>query len=384
MGTSVRFLHTSDWQLGMPAAFLAKRSAEVPAEFARARLDAVERLGQVAVDKQCDFIVVAGDVFDTNSPDPQQLARAIDQLQGLPVPVYLLPGNHDSFDPSSVYRREEFARLDSVHVLTDSEPVAVADGVELVGAPFLTRHPAVDPVEEALDKLQELPDGTNLRILLAHGQVEGFGDEALLDLEGMTDAIDEGRIHYVALGDRHGTLEVAPRVWFSGSPEVTDFDDREKESGNVLVVELSDGGAEAKGSADVEPVEVGRWAFRAVDGVIGSDEELTAWIERVESIDHKTRTVVKYSLEGEVTLDQQVRLDAAIEDFERRFACFYRRDRTWDLVVVPGDDTGDLGLTGFPARAAAELHEIATGQGPEARTAQRAWRMLYRFTREDV
>lgn len=378
MGTSVRFLHTSDWQLGMPAAFLAKHDMEVPAEFARARLEAVERLGQVAQEKDCAFIVVAGDVFDTNSPEPRQLARAIDTLQALPVPVYLLPGNHDSFDPSSVYRRAEFASLDGVHVLIDSEPVEVAEDVELVGAPFLTRHPATDPVAEALQDLPPLPDA-HLRILLAHGQVESFGDDALLDLDGITSAIAEGTLHYAALGDRHGTLQVTPEVWFSGSPEVTDFDDTEKDSGNVLIVDISPEGT------FVEPVSVGKWAFRAVNGSVSSDTELDAWLARIEAIEHKDRTVVKYSLEGEVTIDQQIRLDAAIEGFRDRFTCFYPRTRTHDLVVVPGEDErADMGLTGFPARAAAELHDLATGQGPDAHTAQRAWRMLYRYTREDV
>lgn len=375
---AVRFLHTSDWQLGMPAAFLARYDDAVPAEFARARLDAVERLGEVAAERGCAFIVVAGDVFDSNSPDPQQLGRAVERLRGLPVPAYLLPGNHDSLDPSSVYRRPEFAGLaeHGVHVIRDSEPIEVAEGVQLVGAPFRSRTPAADPVAAALSGLDR-PAG--IRILVGHGQLEGFGGEALIDARALAAAVAEGVVDYVALGDRHGTLEAAPRTWFSGSPEVTDFDDVEHDSGRVLVVDVA---ADAAGerTVAVEPVRVGRWAFRAVDADIASDADLDAFLARLAELPDKDRTVVKYSLRGEVTIGQKLRLDAALDRFRDLFACLYRRERTFDLAVVPGDGRlPDLGLTGVPARAAERLIAHAQSGSDGAETAARALRTLIRL-----
>ena len=48
------------------------------------------------------------------------------------------------------------------------------------------------------------------------------------------------RVHYVALGDKHSRTEVGEggRVWYSGSPEVTNYDHVEADSGHVLVVDV--------------------------------------------------------------------------------------------------------------------------------------------------
>ena len=47
---SVRFLHTSDWQIGMGRRFLGEDNQRL---FDEARLAAVEKLFAVAADRQC-------------------------------------------------------------------------------------------------------------------------------------------------------------------------------------------------------------------------------------------------------------------------------------------------------------------------------------------
>ena len=49
-------------------------------------------------------------------------------------------------------------------------------------------------------------------------------------------------MHYVALGDKHSRTEVGStgRVWYSGSPEVTNYDDIEPDPGHVLVVDVDE------------------------------------------------------------------------------------------------------------------------------------------------
>ncbi len=94
-----RFLHSADWQLGMTRHFL---SEEAQARFSQDRLDAVRALGRLARDEACEFVVVAGDVFESNQVDRRTIARAIEALRAIDVPVYLLPGNHDPLDAASV------------------------------------------------------------------------------------------------------------------------------------------------------------------------------------------------------------------------------------------------------------------------------------------
>ena len=58
----------------------------------------------------------------------------------------------------------------------------------------------------------------------------------------MEAAIDRGAVHYVALGDKHSRMQVGTtgRIWYSGSPEVTNYDDIEPDPGHVLVVDVDE------------------------------------------------------------------------------------------------------------------------------------------------
>ena len=64
----MRFIATGDWQLGMTAHYL---SEEARPRFHRARLDAVARIGALAAETGAEFVLVCGDVFETN-----QIGRA--------------------------------------------------------------------------------------------------------------------------------------------------------------------------------------------------------------------------------------------------------------------------------------------------------------------
>ena len=73
----VRFVHTADWQLGMTRHFL---DADAQARFSEARIEAVRKIGKLAADNDCPFVVVSGDVFDTNHVERQVIVRALEEI----------------------------------------------------------------------------------------------------------------------------------------------------------------------------------------------------------------------------------------------------------------------------------------------------------------
>src|SRR5258705_11924583 len=264
----IRFLHSGDWQLGMTRSVLGD---EAQARFAEARIAVVRRLGELARVQRCDFALVCGDVFESSQIERRTLARALEAIASIPVPVYLLPGNHDPLDAASVYRSAVFrdAAPDHVRVLDDARPREVAPGVELVGAPWLSRRPAQNP---ALAALAELGPPGPLRIFAAHGGIDALTpdrrDASLLPLAPIEQAIAQGRIHYAALGDRHSLTRVdaTGRIWYAGTPEPTDFDEREP--GFALVVELD------RDRVGAEPHHVGTWRFARSEpaSLVGPDD----------------------------------------------------------------------------------------------------------------
>lgn len=372
--TAVTFIHTSDFQLGMTRWFL---SPSAQSRFDDDREEAVVRLGELATETGAEFIVVAGDVFEHNSLNTSTLLRSKEVLKNLPVPVYLLPGNHDPLVADSIFFNS-FA--DNVHVIADSEPIEVRPGVHIVGAPYLSKRANYDLVRRALEPLEPLDraSGAVARIAVGHGQVESRAGEAedsdadTIDLAFVEDCLDRGVIDYLALGDTHSTASLGRtgKVWFSGSPETTAFDDRERDSGYALVVRVEGE------TVDVDRHSVGRWAFRALDADVNSMDDVERFLAELEEMPGKTRTAVKYSLRGTLGLSAQARLEQGLANLEEVFASLKPRERTMDLHLAPSEDElSELSLSGYAADALSELLEDL-----ENPTARDAANLLFRLS----
>lgn len=163
--------------------------------------------------------MVCGDVFESNDIDRKVLVRALDKMRAAaPLAFYLLPGNRNPLNASSIFRSPAFRgpKSDNVTVLDGSEPVQAASGVELVAAPWPSKRPLTDLVNESCEGLEPI-DG--LRVVCGHGAVDSLSPEtsrpADISLERLEERIGSGVIHYVALGDRHSTTNVGAdgRVW---------------------------------------------------------------------------------------------------------------------------------------------------------------------------
>jgi DNA repair exonuclease SbcCD nuclease subunit len=354
----MRFVHTADWQLGMTRRFLGagrpgQAAGEAQARFAQARTDAVAALGRVAADEGAAFVVVCGDVFESNLVGPDVVGRACEALRSVAVPVLLLPGNHDPADAALVMRRADFARRCPPHVTVLDRPGVheVAPGVEVVAAPWPTKRPLSDLVADQLRALGPAPPGV-VRVLAGHGAVDVLSpdahDPAVVHTDACRAALADGRVHYVALGDRHSTwaLPGEPRIGYSGAPEVTAHD--ETDPGNVLVVDAGPDGAV------VRPVRVGRWAFTRETTTLDTDDDLAALDARLATLPAPERTALRLVCEGTLTLRQRARLDDVLTNHAPVLAAL--EVDTDELVTRPDDaDVEALGLSGFAASAAAEL-----------------------------
>lgn len=372
-----RFLHTSDWQLGMTRHFLGD---EAQAALSRARFEAIRRIGQIAAAERCDLVVVAGDVFESNQVDRRTVARALEALTAIPVPVYLLPGNHDCLDAASVYRSPTFtkSRPANVHVLEDALPLVVRPGVEVVGVPWRSKRPLSDLIAAAGAALEQRPGV--IRVCVAHGMVDYLSpdreDPALIDLRGAEALLAQGKIHYVALGDRHSLTRVGGggRVWYSGSPEPTDYD--EDNPGQVLVVEVDADRVQAT------PHRTGTWRFERRHFDVASDADLDVLDLWLRDAADKDRTVVKLGLAGTLTLRGAARLEAIIEKAKDLFAAIEDPERHRDITVLPDDeDFSGLELSGFARSALDALRARATAGGVDSEAARGALGLLVRLAR---
>ncbi|RUP79809.1 DNA repair exonuclease [Corynebacterium propinquum] len=385
---NVTFLHTSDFQLGMHRRFL---DGDAGARFEESRLLAIEKLGELAQQEGCAFILVAGDVFDDNSLERRTLDRALETMQSLPVPVYLLPGNHDPLVADSIFFSAR--ELTNIHVIDNNTPQEVADGVELVGAPLLVKNPDHDLVAAALEGLKPT---SAIRVMVGHGQVESYGDEIkpdLIDLNCVETALASGTIDYLALGDTHSTasLGTTGKVWFSGAPETTDFhkltdwgfptDGGETDSGNALVVSITKPATHPVQQAEVSVVKhaIGQWQFHALQPELDDAATVDGFLNYLHSYDNKRRTVVKYYLHGALSLTDTMRLERELADLRPSFGALYESRSSPGLNFQPeADELENLDVSGYARAALEELlndadHDYAARDGAH---------LLFRLTKE--
>lgn len=381
----MRFVHTADWQLGMTRYFL---NGEAQPRYSAARRDVVAGLGALAAEVGAEFVVVAGDVFEDNQLAPRVVSQSLEAMRAIGVPVYLLPGNHDPLDASSVYTSALFTSEcpDNVTVLDRPGVHEVRQGLQIVAAPWRSKAPTTDLVADVLDGLAA-DDVT--RIVVGHGGVDIFVPDkdrpSLIHLAALEAAIARGAAHYVALGDKHSRMQVGPtgRVWYSGSPEVTNYDDIEADSGHVLVVDIDD--ADPRRPVVVEPRRVGSWRFVSLRRSVDNSRDVADLDINLDLMPAKERTVVRLALTGSLTVTDKATLDACLDKYARLFASLALWEKQTDIAVVPADgEFDDLGIGGFAAAAVDELVTTARSDGEDADSARAALALLLRLVDRGV
>jgi DNA repair exonuclease SbcCD nuclease subunit len=211
---SLRLIHTSDVHIDSDSFSGEGREA--------ARLRAQNAFGRVIDtlrEKSADLLLVAGDLFDSSRVAQEPVDFVLSQLARASCPVVLLPGNHDCFDESSIYRRIDFRRAGPhVHVVTD------VDGERLEfpeleatvwGRAMVDHDPANEPLVKVPARLGDL-----WHIGIAHGLLSMEGAELRSSLITARQ-IEESGLDYLAMGHLHVFREVSQRptrACYSGSP----------------------------------------------------------------------------------------------------------------------------------------------------------------------
>ena len=144
-----RFLHTADWHLGMKYAKLglnAEKAREVRIQTANAIIEYAQK-------HNVDFIIVAGDLFDSNDIERDLIDTVIRILQkAAPIPVYILPGNHDPLTIDSIYADPSWKTLSNTYIIDQPKPLFVPN------IP-VTLYPC--PVTQKQTKKTSLTDSSN-------------------------------------------------------------------------------------------------------------------------------------------------------------------------------------------------------------------------------
>lgn len=386
MNMRVKFLHTADWQIGKPFAGIADTTKRVLVQ--QARLNVLSRIGAEAVRHGAEFIVVSGDLFDSPSPTRDDVAAVCSAVGRLRIPVLAIPGNHDHGGPGGVWVQRFF--LDQQSALAPKlRPLLTAEPVELENAvifpcPLLRRHEADDTT--AWLRTQDLDlarFGDKPRIVLAHGSVQGFATENDEEDVGGSyvnridlDHLPENEFDYIALGDWHGTKQVAANAWYSGTPEIDRFPKgAENRPGNVLAVEA------ARGTTPVvTEIRTARLGWLSHSFTFSEDESLDTLTTDIDRLlgSRAQEDLLVLELAGSLGIDAGVRLERLLEGWQARLLRIKLANRT-TIAPTPGEVAALTQRAGDPliSRVATRLFDEASKGGEVAEIARIALRELY-------
>jgi DNA repair exonuclease SbcCD nuclease subunit len=232
---SFRFLHSADWQIGKPFA----RYGQTGALLRAARLDAIDRLAQAARQRGAFHVLVAGDVYDTETPDALTRRGPVERMRRhSDLHFWLMPGNHDPHRPGGLWQKLATDGLPSnVHLMLEAAPVTIAPNVVVLPAPLTTKHETRDLTawwDKAATALGVV------RIGLAHGGVREFRSEGESPNKIDPERKASAGLAYLGLGDWHRTQEVRPGLWYAGTPEPDRHNSQTE--GAALLVELHQDG----------------------------------------------------------------------------------------------------------------------------------------------
>jgi DNA repair exonuclease SbcCD nuclease subunit len=252
----MRFLHIADTHLGYQA--YAKLDENGLNQREVDCYSAFDQAIDLAIEKKVDFVLHAGDLFNTIRPSNRTIFVALSGISRLAqedIPFIVISGNHSTprlRETGSVFRIFDF--FDNVHPVYKGryEPLEMNDC-------FLHLVPHCLDSTVLAQELKKVKTKEGRNVLALHAGVIGIDVFRMGDFNELLVApgeIDKG-MDYVALGHYHEYAHLFDRAYYPGSTERLSFSEAKREKGVLLV---DDGKEEfiplqTREMLDLEPIE---------------------------------------------------------------------------------------------------------------------------------
>lgn len=285
---SFSFVHTADLHLDSPFKGISDISESISAELTKATFATFNRIVDFCIEKEVDFLLVAGDVYDGADRSLRAQLRFRDGLRRLHdsgISAYIAHGNHDPLDGWS-------ANLDwpkNVHIFGGKSVETVRfekDGEEIAqicGTSFRTRKMTANLARKFSDT--ERPEEGLFNIGLLHcnvGRDTGHEPYAPCTLKDLID-LD---FDYWALGHVHkgGIINEDPPVVYAGNPQ--GLHPGEVGAKGCFLVSVNEKG---KPTLEFNEMDSVRWFVEemSIDSLHTEEEIISGMYERIEGLREK-------------------------------------------------------------------------------------------------
>jgi exonuclease SbcD len=266
----LRIIHTADVHLGARHDDLGEQaSAQRERQFA-----AFTAAIDLALAEKVDLFLIAGDLFDSNVQPRRSVERVAAQIKRLAdskIRTVVIPGTHDAYDRSSIYRAYDLKALagslpddDLVTILSPDQPNVHITACDVVvhGPVFATKKAPYSPLRDLAGQAGDPP--ATWRVGMVHGSIAIPGKTERDDVVITTDEIAATGFDYLALGHWHSAQQARAggvTYGYAGAPEAVALD--QDRAGKVLLVELEE--IAGRRSVTVQERQVGATRFEKIE-----------------------------------------------------------------------------------------------------------------------
>lgn len=394
----LRFLHVADLHLGLR---ITRFEGTAIDRIREARFAALERIrNEVSQPNSAyQFVIIAGDLFDDVRVSRSISNRAFKLLESFSVPVLLIPGNHDPYEPGSLWETPPWnsERKPLVHLLCERKPFTGIEGVTIFPCPVFRKRSADDPTRWIGDHPRT--DANDFRIGIAHGSVMDRPDLPTDDHPISPTAPTDLDLDYMALGHWHRQKHYsdgssAKRMAYPGVHEPMRFRDDTHVAGwqpyssgtnREEFLDTGDGNAlrvtieEPQQSPSIESINVQhfQWISRTED--VTNETEFDSLLQRVAEQENYERMLLKLKLTGTLPVSVLHRVEE-LRDVLGRYAVSELDDH--ELSVEPTtEEVREIIGTGVLGQVHQRLQELAETGNAEHNPVviEQATRLLYRL-----
>lgn len=305
----IKFIHAADLHLDTPFTGLSQWNPELAGKLKNATFGSFDRIVRLCIDEEADFLLVAGDIFNSKNQSLAAQLKFVGGLQTLAdrgIPCYFVCGNHDPLSswmtrlqlPPGVHR---FGGKEVETVTFRKNDRALAD---IYGISFETEAVTSNLARKIIHSRMGKADPAPFQLALMHGTVGQAGPHkhyAPFSLE----EVGGQKFDYWALGHVHKrqVLRVQnPAVVYPGNPQGRDFG--ETGSRGCCIVELREGTA-----PDIRFAPTHTIRFEALEVELTNTETIDAIPERIEDArrtledhDENINLVLRLALKGQTAL----------------------------------------------------------------------------------
>ncbi|MEK3882572.1 DNA repair exonuclease [Paenibacillus sp. PL2-23] len=322
LGISFRFLHAADLHLDSPFRGLSKAPEAVREQLEASTFEAVRRLTEAAIEERVDFIVIAGDLYDSADRSLRAqlaLVREWERLREAGVAVYAIHGNHDHLGGD----RAQLDLPSNVHIFgagqVDCQPAFSRTG-ELAAHIYGMSYGQRAEMRNMAAHYRPLA-GAPYHIALLHGHAGGDAGHDPYAPCTVQELAASG-FHYWALGHIHkrGVLHEYPHIVYPGN--IQGRNPKETGPKGCFLVEVSE---EGRTELQFVPLDSVRWTERSVsiEGHTTEQEllrELRQAAAAVREEQHGRAVMLRLKLIGRGSLyrttAQQATLAALLEELQ--------------------------------------------------------------------